>query len=232
MSDAVGQVGPGLAAARPREGVDVSPADSLGSSLRFVEHVADLTAIFEPKVNIVSLRREASAALTEETRRAVGEWHGKLFTVAVPEAEPIVAEQLIGLPTLAADALRWIEVLADLTGSLHVGVRLARLESAMCPRFHVDRVPIRLVTTYAGRGTEVLSNEHVDRARLGHGGLYTTDEASGVMITPNHVRSTSTFDVVLLKGDTWPDNAGLGAVHRSPPASAASPRLVMTLDVL
>jgi len=31
-----------------------------------------------------------------------------------------------------------------------VGLRLTSLDRAMCPKFHVDRVPCRLVTTYAG----------------------------------------------------------------------------------
>jgi hypothetical protein len=39
-------------------------------------------------------------------------------------------------------------------------------------------------------------------------------------------------DIVLLKGETWPDNAGRGAIHRSASASAQTPRLVMTLDPL
>lgn len=101
-----------------------------------------------------------------------------------------------------------------------VGLRLAVLDKAMCPKFHVDRVPCRLVSTYAGAGTQWFSNEHINR------------DANG-KITPQHPRTFEQLqagDVALLKGESWEGNEGRGLVHRSPPASQTSKRLILTLD--
>lgn len=147
-------------------------------------------------------------------------------------AEHNVSAELQGWPHLAADTRFWVEVLSELTGATHVGVRLTRIEEAMCPRFHVDGVTVRLVTTYVGLGSEFVSSEQVDRTRLGHAASGMTDATSGLLRTSDCVRSAQAFDVVLLKGEAWPGNKGRGAVHRSPAASAAAPRLVLTLDAL
>ena len=48
-----------------------------------------------------------------------------------------------------------------------VGLRLTALGHAMCPRFHVDRVPCRLATTYFGSATEWLPHDRVNRSKLG-----------------------------------------------------------------
>jgi hypothetical protein len=42
-----------------------------------------------------------------------------------------------------------------------VGVRLVPLSSAMCPSFHVDNIPVRLVNTYLSEGTEWQPKESV-----------------------------------------------------------------------
>ena len=52
---------------------------------------------------------------------------------------------------------------ADLTAAERLGVRLARLDEPMCPRFHVDHVGVRLLTTYCGVGAEWLPPDQVDR---------------------------------------------------------------------
>lgn len=203
-------------------------------SVRLVGEVAALAEIFDPAVNIVTLRRARSEALIEEGRRALSEIGFRVLTVARPGPAGIedLREALAGWPHLTSDVSFWVDVLAEITGSERVGVRLARLSSAMCPRFHVDRVALRVVCTYEGRGTEYVSEEHVNRHWLGHAAKGAPDEASGLLSSPGHVLAAEPGDVVLLKGDTWDGNAGRAAVHRSPAASAASPRLVMTLDPL
>jgi len=37
------------------------------------------------------------------------------------------------------------------------GTRITTLDRAMCPRFHVDRVPVRLIVTWGGPGTQWLA---------------------------------------------------------------------------
>ncbi len=207
-------------------------AELPSSSRRVVDHVASLTTIFDPTVNVVMLRRALSPILVEEARRATiqTEFH-RLFVV---EGETVtlrrVQDELASLPHLAADVLFWVEALADLTGSDRIGVRLARMDTAMCPRFHVDRILLRVVTTYEGQGTEYIASEHADRRRLGHAAGRTADEASGLLLAPDCVQAAGPGDVVLLKGENWPENAGRGAIHRSPRSGRT--RLVMTLDPL
>jgi Protein of unknown function (DUF1826) len=217
-----------LAPALGRSAVSTQP------SVRIVASVAELTAIFEPDVNVVVLRRARSLELLEESQRAARQGGFRKLLSVHPGASSL--QELHGalpeLSHLADDVHFWIEVLAELTGSEQIGVRLARVDAAMCPRFHVDRVTVRVVCTYEGRGTEYVSSEHVNRRRLGHAARGTADEDSGLLLAPNCVFAAEPGDIVMLKGEAWPENLGRGAVHRSPPASDASPRVVLTLDAL
>ena len=47
-----------------------------------------------------------------------------------------------------------------------IGLSLRVLDKAMCPRFHVDHVPCRLITTYTGVTTQWLPHTSVDRSKL------------------------------------------------------------------
>jgi hypothetical protein len=102
----------------------------------------------------------------------------------------------------------------------------------MCPRLHVDRVTLRAVATYVGAGTEYLSNEDVDRRWLGHAARGAPDHLSGLVRSGGVIQAAQPGDIVLLKGEAWPENVGGGAVHRSPAVTDATPRVVMTLDLL
>lgn len=101
-----------------------------------------------------------------------------------------------------------------------VGVRLAVLNKAMCPKFHVDHVPCRLLCTYTGAGT--LWHDHAQVRRFDNGSLAPLSDAR-----PNQLNAG---DVALLKGESWVGNEGRGQVHCSPEATDASRRLVLTLD--
>jgi hypothetical protein len=105
-----------------------------------------------------------------------------------------------------------------------VGVRLHVLPDTMCPRFHTDRVPARLLVTYAGRGTEWLPENLVTRP--GQSGPLPDQSVSEV-----DIEVLPAGGVSLLKGESWVGNEGRGLVHRSP-APGTSPRLVLGLDWL
>jgi hypothetical protein len=203
------------------------------SSVRSVDDVAGLSALFEDGVNVVALSRRLDPAILGEVQVALAQPSFRILASVTPSDGPsAIMAQMTALPRLAEEVHFWTEVLAELTGCELVGVRLARLEAAMCPRFHVDKVTVRVVSAFAGNGTEYLAKEDVDRRWLGHAARGVNDEASGLMRPGARVRRAAASDVVLLKGEAWPKNAGRGAVHRSPSASAVSPRLVMTLDPL
>jgi hypothetical protein len=107
--------------------------------------------------------------------------------------------------------------------SVVLRLRLQRLEDAGCPLFHVDRVPLRMLCAYVGAGAQWLPEAALDRSRLGTGTNASVRDWSAV-------RALAGGEVAVLKGERYPGNAGRGLVHRSPPASAQSPRVVLAID--
>lgn len=93
-----------------------------------------------------------------------------------------------------------------------IGLRLHVLNKTMCPRFHVDQVPCRLITTYAGQGTEWLARN---------------DDLSP---QTDSVHTLLTGEVALLKGKAWAANQDQGAIHRSPSLPPQKSRVLLTLD--
>lgn len=110
------------------------------------------------------------------------------------------------------------------------GLRMTMLEHAMCPRFHVDRVPCRLVSTFQGSGTQWLPHHVVDRSKLGHGNNGLPDHESGIYTEASDICQLSAGDVALLKGSLWEGNEHAGLVHRSPALKEGEKRLLITLD--
>ncbi|MFV3366943.1 DUF1826 domain-containing protein [Pseudomonas sp. NY15435] len=127
--------------------------------------------------------------------------------------------------TLFRSDLQWLaEAFACLTGARRIGLRLRSLDKAMCPRFHVDHVPLRLVTTYAGPASQWLEEWAMARAKLG--------DAAAEPVSRAEVRQMSAGDVGLFKGEKWAGNLGAGIVHRSPLPAPGERRLLLTLDWL
>lgn len=134
--------------------------------------------------------------------------------------------------TLGKDIALLVDMFCCLFDLKRAGLRLTKLDMAMCPRFHVDRVPCRLVTTYQGVATEWLPHEVVDRSKLGAGHQGKPDEQSGLVNGTHHIQRLSLGDVALLKGENWYGNEGAGVVHRSPPVPTGEKRLLLTLDFI
>ena len=102
----------------------------------------------------------------------------------------------------------------------------------MCPRFHVDKIPCRLITTYHGVATDWLLHDVIDRGKLGAGNQGKPDEQSGLFNSLSDINRLKKGDVALLKGEGWYNNNGAGLVHRSPPVAEGERRLLLTLDFL
>ena len=129
--------------------------------------------------------------------------------------------------------------MADLVGMFcmlfdleRAGIRLSVLHNAMCPKFHVDRIPCRLVTTYQGIATEWLPHDCVDRSKLGHGSNSKPDHESGLFLQSQDIQQLRHGDIALLKGDSWKGSEGKGLVHRSPRILDTDRRLLLTLDII
>ena len=203
----------------------VEAADAPPTRTVLVQKVVELAQIFESDCNTAVLERVADARVLDEARAFLEQNpRGELKRVTLPEAIALDKDLATVPPALRGDIGVWVELLATITGAGRVGVRLVCLSSAMCPRFHADKVTLRLVTTYVGLGTELFGGVHLE-LRPGRAA-----ERAG---PPSAQISRATpGDIVLLKGDAWPGNHGRGAVHRSPAASPDNPRLVLTVDAL
>jgi len=129
---------------------------------------------------------------------------------------------LEGYEGFIADVSWLISAFACLLGARRIGVRLRLLDKAMCPRFHVDHVPVRLITTYAGIGSQWLREGGMDRRTLGQSDAEPTDRIEQILCG----------EVALLKGTKWHGNEGHGLIHRSPALKADERRLILTLDWL
>lgn len=112
------------------------------------------------------------------------------------------------------------------------GMRLKVLDKAMCPKFHVDKVPCRLVTTYQGIATQWLPHELVDQTKLGWGCNGLPDSESGLYQSESDIQQLDCGDVALIKGTLWEGNENAGLVHRSPGLIANEKRLILTLDFI
>lgn len=121
--------------------------------------------------------------------------------------------------------LKWlVSAFACLLGARRIGLRLRVLDKAMCTRFHVDHVPVRLITTYAGVGSEWLKEGAMDRRQLG--------QANAEPADTTQIQQLKSGEVALLKGEKWHGNEGFGLIHRSPQPAPGERRLILTLDWL
>jgi hypothetical protein len=131
---------------------------------------------------------------------------------------------LPGQQAFLADIAWLVSAFACLLDARRIGLRLRILDKAMCPRFHVDHVPVRLITSYAGVGSEWLEEGVMARRRLGEPAAEPSDAAL--------IQRAEAGHVLLAKGEKWIGNAGGGLIHRSPQPPAGQRRLLLTLDWL
>jgi hypothetical protein len=204
-----------------------------------------LTDIYQDDANMVVWQRK----LTSELAVAAGDiLHLKptlqTSLVVTPESAFSSIHAALGetasSTALSNDIAQLVDMFCCLFDLKRAGLRLTALDRAMCPRFHVDKVPSRLVTTYHGIATEWLPHYRVDRSKLGAGNAGKSDDQSGLFQHLNDIRQLHQGEVALLKGESWEGNEGAGLVHRSPSISVAKNsvltnalserRLLLTLD--
>ncbi|ASK56004.1 DUF1826 domain-containing protein [Vibrio tarriae] len=196
-----------------------------------------LSDIYRPEHNIAIWQRTLSKELTknidlmlaQEPRLAL------VQSVTPDDAAQWVRSKLEGYvcaDALSEDIALIVDMFCCLFDVKEAGLRLTRLDSPMCPKFHFDRVPCRLVTTYTGRATEWLTNDVIDRTKLGAGSLGQPDHLSGLYDSDRSIRQMQPGDVALLKGSGWEGNENGGLIHRSPHVGQDERRLLLTLDFI
>ena len=196
-----------------------------------------LSDIYREDTNIVIWQRNLPHKLMLAVDDFLQRNDKKAAVLAVnPENTHDVLKKTFGeseaLTTLSNDITLLVDMFCCLFDLKQAGLRLTVLDRAMCPRFHVDRIPCRLVTTYQGIATEWLNHAIVDRTKLGAGNQGKSDEQSGLFNNLEDINRLTEGDVALLKGEHWDETQGAGLVHRSPPVSADERRLLLTLDFI
>lgn len=200
-----------------------------------------LPQIYNQDTNIVIWQRSAAEKLTKAVNTLIATSALKPLELAVSPDDAF--DQLIKalkpednnrdeVNTLCEDIALLVEMFCCLFDLKRAGLRLKVLDKPMCPRFHVDKIPCRLVTTYQGVATQWLNHSDVNRSKLGTGNLGKPDEESGLFKSLSNINQLQQGDVALLKGEYWDDNEGAGLVHRSPPVAANEQRLLLTLDFI
>lgn len=195
-----------------------------------------LSDIYNPDINLVRWRRRLNLPVRnylealKQTPPVLQSLQGVMATDNLGDWLTARLPAYRGQADLIADIVQLADMFSLLFDLEAVGLRLALLDRAMCPRFHVDRVPCRLITTYTGPATEWLPNEFANRTRLGSGNQGLADSHSGIYRNPRHIHHMEAGDVALLKGEAWQGNEGAGLIHRSPATNSRDLRLLLTLD--
>ena len=195
----------------------------------------DLSDIYRSDTNIAVWQRQLPGPVQQEVAALLaGSAPCEVSLTTSPER--VRAALGIALPGAQIDALvddiaELVEMYTCLFEWDRVGLRLTALTRAMCPRFHVDNVPCRMVTTYQGQATQWLKHQVVNRERLGRGSEGKPDDVSGLYASAAAIEQLAAGDVALLKGERWLGNEGAGLVHRSPALEDGERRLLLTLDM-
>jgi len=193
-----------------------------------------LTRILDDGVNLALWQRQLPAHIVDFSHLllSLNEPLAESLSLEMPsdDAEPNLHglasgfSDLEGYEGFIADVSWLVSAFACLLGAQRIGLRLRVLDKAMCPRFHVDHVPVRLITTYAGIGSQWLKEGAMDRRQLGKPDAEPLDDSL--------IQQIISGEVALLKGEKWHGNEGFGLIHRSPQPARGERRLILTLDWL
>lgn len=193
-------------------------------------------AIYQQDINMVIWQRELSASLQNAVKDFLASNPPAQMEVTVtPQSALSSMSETLGMmnqPALSANIAELVGMFCSVFELKRAKLSLKVLDQAMCPKFHVDRIPCRLLTTYQGVATEWLPHHVVDRTKLGRGSHGQSDEQSGLFQSPNDIQQLNCGDVALLKGELWQGNQNAGLVHRSPVLPSSERRLLLKLDFI
>ncbi|MHA3979375.1 DUF1826 domain-containing protein [Halovulum sp. GXIMD14794] len=117
----------------------------------------------------------------------------------------------VGLDLLAQDVSALARHFSEITGQELMHLRLDVVRGNACHRFHTDYVPLRMLCTYRGSGTQF--------GPAGEDG------------NPSTVDQMRAGDVGLFRGRLWPGDVPCGLLHRSPPIEGTGEiRLLLAID--
>lgn len=206
------------------EAVSVQTPLKLPPVWQSAEELVDLVGIFEPPVQVCALPRTLDPMLLEYLAQAALQGPLQLMETVSKTAD-IRLERFPegeGKTAFLNDLSLLRDIVCELVDCDAVGLRVALVNKAMCPGWHIDRLGLRLICTYQGPGTQWLEDQSVDRSLLKQ--IKNADQP--------YVEAAE-GDIVLLKGALWQENEPWGSIHRSPDIThASSIRVVITMDPL
>ena len=196
-----------------------------------------LADIYQEEINIAIWKRELIPNISHSANFVLTKNPNlKLAVTASPKNISKILEEVIGIEddaiALIIDVKDIVDIFCCLFDVNQVGLRLVSLNHAMCPRFHVDNVPCRLLTTYCGNGTEWLNNDCVNREKLGPRSNGVPDDRSGLLKNNSDIQELCVGEIALLKGESWAGNESAGLVHRSPGLKTNESRLLLSVDFI
>lgn len=185
-----------------------------------------LLAVHEPGVNLVIWTRDPPVTLIgsvlDDLVRAAP--FTAISTTTPTDLSERLSEQIpVSLPDeLLSDIADLAAVFAMIDGDRqHVRVRLEALVHDGCTKWHADAIGLRMLCTYHGAGTQWLPIEG------GAAGARTI----GKGVASRSFVQIAAGSVAILKGESHPNNAGNGCIHRSPPAEPGKrTRLLLCID--
>ncbi|MFL2527261.1 MAG: DUF1826 domain-containing protein [Candidatus Azotimanducaceae bacterium] len=189
--------------------------------------LSDLKMIYSDDVELVSIARTNSTTVQELSQRLLElrtplklQWKQTLKDRETADSQ--LPESIdIELRTMLVDLIgESCEIFGELMGCSQIGVRLATLRSPMCPRFHVDQIPCRMIITMVGTGTEWIPNTGVNWSDFSD---LSNDKAP--LNDSGKIQQLETGNWSILKGGA---RGYQGLVHRSP--HDYSERLLLSLD--
>lgn len=204
----------------------------------------DLQAITASDVNAVVVNGEQRSHLWTADMEAVSREILSVMKAPFPitigkedDAEIAVAEfdsewdlKSRGAHAFYQNIIEVIRTFQKVVQSDEIGLRIDAVDSDNCSNFHVDLVPLRLVMTLLGPGTQWLANGSVDRLALRE------RRFNEICRKGAKVEQVLAGEVLLMKGEGYSTlegerNVGNGFVHRSPPKSSfKEPRLLLRID--
>lgn len=217
---------------------NIAPAIATPYGLSQSSEPAVFTDLYEADVNLCVWSRELASKITQYSDYLLGQYPYTTEIRVSGDIETLASTLGDSLPAhtkrqaFIDDVCLLADMLICLLGAKAVGLRLCVTRSASCPRFHVDKLGCRLITTYRGKATEWLDNINLDRTKLGRGALGKDDNKTGLYPSQQAVQQLDCGDVALLKGELWPGNEGRGIIHRSPALGEGERRLFITMDAI
>ena len=93
-----------------------------------------------------------------------------------------------------------------------------------CKRYHIDNVPMRLLVTYYGIGTEWLPS-----SASNYSAYYNGENNENITIDHTKIKFINAWDIAVFKGQKY-NGKNEGILHRTPNASLKNISLLMCLD--